>query len=175
MRRRGKTPKGHSLWTDQERATVRRLYPDYTALQRALPHRTYYALRNAAQALGVVRRRHRWTASERAYLRRRYATADWSELLAAFPGLKRTTIRERATDFGFHRRRSFKITGQPVIDAIRERATILNYSMVDVDAMARTRRYFAQHRWLSAPRNYKAMAKAVQALHGRLELRVTWD
>jgi hypothetical protein len=45
--------------------------------------------------------------------------------------------------------------------------------MPDVDAMAKSGKYFATASWFNNRPNFKAVAKAVEALGGHLE--VVWD
>ena len=40
---------------------MQKLYPDYDALQQALPHRSYYAIKNFAQLCNIASKRHDWT------------------------------------------------------------------------------------------------------------------
>lgn len=167
MQKIGATPNGHSLWTEREDAIIREFYPDYRALQRKLRKRTYDALRGRAQSLGIQRRRHRWTAFEIARLRRLYPAASKSEIMAIVPGLKWETIKARARDLGLRRRVSLRATGFPLLDQIRRRCEELGYSMVDLDAIARTRRYFSKAAWNAAGRpDLAKLVKAAAALDG---------
>lgn len=173
MRKIGRTPNGHSLWTEREDAIMREFYPDYRALQRKLRKRTYYALRGRAQSLKIQKRRHRWTAFEIARLRRLYPQAPKSEVMAIVPGMKWETIKARARDFGFRRRVKLKSTGFALLDQIRRRCEELGYSMVDLDAIARTRRYFSKAAWHVAGKlNLAKIVKAAAALDGLV--RVEW-
>ena len=173
IRRAGVTAKGHRLWTPAEDERVKQLYPDYRALRKALRHRTYYALRHRADALGVVRRRHVWTGAEVVRLRKLYPTATRAELHASFPRLTWHQIAGKAVHIKVSRRRSrLSPTGFPIIDDIRERAFLLNYSMVDLDAIARTRGYFQKGGWHSNGINKRAVYKAIEALDG--EVLASW-
>lgn len=174
MARTGRTPKGHWLWTKKEDDVVRALYPDYKALQRRLRRRTYYALRARARTLDVVKRRRLWLASEVSRLRRMYPRATRDELLVAFPDMAWKQITYKARHAGIYRaRRKLETTGHPLIDTIRERAQNLNLSMVDLDAMAGTRRYFQKAAWCNGNFNRKALLRAVEALGGAVS--VQWE
>jgi len=172
--RMGRTPNGHPLWTEREDDVVRALYPDYKALRRKLRRRTYYALRARARTLDVVTRRHVWLATEVSRLRRLYPRASREELLAAFPDITWRKIKAKARHAGIHRaRRKLATTGHPLIDLIRDRAFDLKLSMVDLDAMAGTRRYFQKAGWYNGNFNRKALLRAVEALGG--EVSVSWQ
>lgn len=177
MRRNGVTPKGHRLWTKAELDIVRVLYPDYEALQNALPERTYFALRAAARTVGVTKARHRWTAAELSRLRKLYPVADWATLCSAFPNCTQSQIQKRAKDIRLRRETNLKPTGSPELDAIRKRATDIGWSMVDLDKMARTRQYFQKAMWhnTGGRPSYTAVRKAVAAMDGRLEIQVVWN
>jgi hypothetical protein len=70
-------------------------------------------------------------------------------------------------------RRELVSTGHPLIDQIRDRASDLNLSMVDLDAMAVTKKYFQRAGWVNGNLNRKAMLRAVEALGG--EVSVQWQ
>lgn len=174
MARTGRTPKGHWLWTKKEDDIVRALYPDYRALQKALRRRTYHALRARARTLDIVKRRRLWLASEVSRLRRMYPKATRHELLTAFPDMAWEKITYKGRHVGIYRaRRRLATTGHPLIDTIRIRAQHLNLSMVDLDAMAGTRRYFQKAAWCNGNFNRKAVLRAVEVLGG--ELSVHWE
>ncbi|ODT80955.1 MAG: hypothetical protein ABS76_14300 [Pelagibacterium sp. SCN 64-44] len=74
--------------------------------------------------------------------------------------------------FGMSRpRKPFATTGYLVIDQIRDRCFELCLSMVDLDAMAGTRSYFAKAEWHSGNVSPKAVARAIKALDGELSAR----
>src|SRR5579875_2930716 len=89
-------------WTREDDRAFRVLYPDYNALRRRFPSRTYYALRNHAAELGIVERRHVWTQLEVARLKRMYAGPRPSDeaLMAAFPGMTSKQIKAQGTFLG---------------------------------------------------------------------------
>lgn len=174
MARTGRTPNGHWLWTKKEDDIVRGLYPDYKTLQRKLRRRTYHALRARARTLDVVTRRHKWLGSEISRLRRMYPRASRQELLDAFPEVTWSKIAAIANHHGIRRApRTLAASGHPVIDAIRARAQHLNLSMVDLDAMAGTKRYFQKAAWCNGNFNRKAVLRAVEALGG--EVSICWE
>jgi len=175
IQRRGYVGKSQPLWTVAERDTVRQLYPDYGALRRALPRRTYSALRSAARLQGVAVRRHIWTITEVSRMRRVYTTAKRPQVEAAFPDITWGKIKAKARHLNLRRPRvPYVPTGFAILDAIRARAFDLNISMVELDAMARTKRDFQKALWSGRRRpNARAVLLAVYALGG--ELSVKWS
>jgi hypothetical protein len=83
------------------------------------------------------------------------------------PGLRHWQIYGKARHLRLYKVRSaFKPTGFPVIDEIRARALKLRLSMVDLDALARTKRYFQQAGWHGSGLNGKAICRAIEVLDG---------
>lgn len=169
MNRSGYTPKGHALWSEDELATVKLMHGKASLAEiSAKLGRSYSAVRSKAQALGLAPRRHIWTGAEIALLRRTYRTGAREDLEAAFPGRNADNLKHVAHYHGiFRQRRAFFATGFPLIDQIRARAFDLGYSMVDVDELARSRKYFQKGGW-ATHLNHKALARAVEALDGKL-------
>lgn len=94
-------------WTPAEYARVRDLYPrrsQHRALQRALPGRTWLAIKLCAKRLRVhvegAGAKRRWTTAEDATLRRSWQAATWPELQRRLPGRTRPAIYDRATLLG---------------------------------------------------------------------------
>jgi hypothetical protein len=158
-----------ALWTEDDEAVARRLYPDYKAISKALG-RTYEAVRFQCQSLGLTPKNHVWTAAEVSRLRRMYPTASYEELRAAFHNFSRVHIASIASFYGFARaRRPYKATGFDIIDQIRDRAFELGYSLRDIDEISGTKKYFALQQWVKRERaNYKAVVKAIEALGGKV-------
>jgi hypothetical protein len=174
MIRMGRTPNGHILWTERENDVVRELYPNYQALRKALRRRTYNSLRWRTRLLGVARKRHIWLGTEVSRLRRLYPKADRGDIMIAFPEMSWQQIAAKARHIGVRRvRRKLNSTGYPLIDVIRDRAFDLRLSMVDLDAMAGTRRYFQKAAWCNGYINRKALMRAVEALGG--EVSIHWQ
>jgi hypothetical protein len=84
MQKEGVTPNGCRIWTDAELQKLKELYPDYRAAAQILG-RSYFAIRNKSQEVGLAPKRHRWTAAEVSRLRGLYPCGTSAELLAAFP------------------------------------------------------------------------------------------
>lgn len=171
---RGVTPAGHSLWTPREDDLCRQHGHDYKVLRQKLPHRSYMSLRARCQSLGLRPKRNLVTGSELSRMRRLVPTASPEQLREAFPNRSLGQLMKVSQYHGIWRKRQpLSRTGIPVIDAIRDRCFALGYSMVDLDDLAKTKRYFAKAGWFSSGRpNYLAIGRAVAALDG--ELRVEW-
>lgn len=172
-RRRGVNFYGYRIWTKIEDRIVRNLYPDYVALRKALPLRSYWAIQSRACYLGISKKRKPWTSRDLQKLGRIFSQATWAELYQAFPGRTQNEIKSRARKAGYTRPRVYPKTGVPVLDSIRSRAFSLNLSLLDVDKMARTRSYFSSARPRDIEKlNWKAIRRAVKALDG--EVMPTW-
>lgn len=146
----GMAPGGRPVWTDRETALLAVIFPDYERAVAVLGRRTYAAVKQRARSMGLTKRHHIWTGAAVARLRRLYPSADHATLATSFPGVPIEKIRSKAQEIGVYRnRRQLIKTGIPEIDQIRGRAFELNISMVDLDAMAKTKKYFQKAGWLS--------------------------
>lgn len=171
MQREGVNMKGDRLWTMEEDAIVLATGANYAQLQKALPHRSYGALRARAQALGVAPKRHTWTGQEVTRLRRIYPTATEEELQLAFPGISITAIKSSAKHRGFRRaRKPFKPTGDPVMDNLLQRCFEANLSMCGLDLECRTKSYFQKASWRNYGLNYNHIARALKVLDGSFQV-----
>jgi hypothetical protein len=174
VRSAGRTPRGHFLWTADEDEIVKRTYPDYIGLQKILRRRTYYALRNRARFLNIVKRRHVWKNHEIIQLRRLYLRASTNELRSAFPNMTWHQISGKARHIGLRGRKpKLKETGYTLIDAIRTRAAARGWSMVDLDAIAGTKCFFQKASWHTSNPNHGAVLKAIAVLEG--EVSIHWQ
>ncbi|MBZ3693263.1 hypothetical protein [Phyllobacterium calauticae] len=162
---------GYPLWTDEEDAHCRRLYPNYNALERVLSRRTRQAIVKRCWVLGITRHVHRWTDTERSRLRSLYQSASWAEIDKAFPFSTRSKTRAVAKSYGFRRpRRPYKPTGFEIIDCLRDRAFVLKFTMPDLDAMSRGKKYFTKAKWRRGKIDAAIISRAAKALGGRLEI-----
>jgi hypothetical protein len=161
---------GHPLWSDGEDRMLRRAYPDYATARRELPDRTFRALKKRARTLGIQKRHHTWTGNDLAKLRRLYPAATKQELHAAFPGLSFSAIEKMANvKHIWKKKRPLRKTGNALLDAIRERARSLGYTMPDLDKEAHTRRFFGEREWREyAHPVYDCLYRAVEALGGQM-------
>ena len=160
-------------WTAEEDDAVRRLYPDYNALQRRLRSRTLSAIKQRARAISVQKRRHVWTQIEVARLKRLWSQRRASDeaLRQAFPGLTLEQIIGKARHLGLARERPApKMLGVAILDAVRQRAHDEGMTMSDLDVVSGTNRYF---RLTTRRIGWKHVAAGVRALGGRLV--PSWD
>ncbi len=172
IQREGFTMDGKKVWTIEEDNIVRSLFPDYKAMLKELPHRSYSGFRYRAHVLDLVTRRPPFTAKELSTIRRFYPTAEREELLSLLPGRKWHAIASVAARNGIYRElKPFKVTGLTVLDQIRLRCRELNYTMPDLDKMARTKHYFEKAAWLNYT-SHRALGRAVDALFG--DMKADW-
>jgi hypothetical protein len=163
----------HSVWRNEENATVRAFYPDIDAICRALPHRTRKAIRYQAHNLGLTPKLRPWSGSDIARLRRIFPTATDDELMAAFPERTLISIKAQAGEHGFRRaRRCPNEIGFPLVDAIRRRAFDLNLSLADLDREARSGTYFRRMNRKTFSPSWRHIAHAIKLLGG--EQRIDW-
>jgi hypothetical protein len=168
MQREGCNMRGQKLWDDEEKAIVRKHYPDYDLIHRTLPHRTRTAIITAAAKLGIRKSIKIWTAAEISHLRKLYPAATRDEICDAFPGATWVNIQQVARYRGFSRaRQPYKPTGHPGIDQVRERCFQIRWTMADLDAAAGTKKYFQQCKWIGHKNpSYRKLGKAISALAG---------
>lgn len=166
--------RGWPLWTDKEDAVLRASYPDYAEASRRLPHRTYDALRGRAIALGIQKRRHIWRASEISRLRKLYPYASHKEIESEFPFATWMQIKGVAKYHNIRRPRG-RLGGTPIpiLDAIRDRCYELGYSMVDLDCIAKTGKYFQARYWKKCRRANGRCLRAIEALGGNISVK--WE
>lgn len=172
----GMSPNAFPLWTVKEIETVRRLYPNFSAMRHALPRRTLNAIYLQAQRQGIGRKFHTWTASEVARLRRIYPTGTKSELAKAFPSLSWSQIKGGAVRRNIRRirwdRPPPKPSGFPILDQVIRRAREYRYTMRELDIIAKTGNYFGGSVWTTQGLNRKAVYRAIEALDG--EVAIVW-
>lgn len=125
------------------------------------------------RTLGIQRRISPWTGTEIARLRRLFPIASRDQIIAAFPNRTWAAIKTMAICRKIRRaQKPFVKTGSSALDQIRQRCAELNFSMGDLDKLARTRGYFRYARWLRAKRPSQiAIIKAVRALDGVIDIR----
>ena len=170
IKRTGRTPNGHRLWSEEEDAICRRLHPDYRALEKALPQRTAAAIKSRCARLGIRRKLKPWTAKEISALRKHYPEAPLDVLKRMFPDRSMAAIRSAARyNRVYRKRKAYVPTGVSVLDRIRARCFELNYTMTDLDALCRSKRYFSNSKWLSGWISHKAIAHAIIALDGEMD------
>lgn len=168
-RRHGFGKNGRRPWMPSEQAIVANLFPNKEAVCRALPHRTWCAIRNQATKLGLRKPVYRWMSSDVSRLRRMWRYASREELQNAFPHLTFQQIKDQAKYLKLKRARPpAQPSGIAVIDQIKKRARDLNLSMHDIDEMASSKNYFRNAAWLNGHIHRRAIYKAIEALDGEV-------
>lgn len=174
IQRRGVNPQGSPLWTDEEDDACKRLYPDYKALQQALPRRAQSAIQKRCGFLGIQNKVHIWTAKESFDLRRMYRSADSFALRDRFPHVSKAALRMKARSLGVYRhKKPYQATGDTLLDALRARAHAEGPTMSHLDEFVNGRGYFRTMRWIGRQPDYIKIARAIQQLGATLS--VTWD
>jgi hypothetical protein len=169
IRLRGVAPNGKREWSLAEIAIVQSLFPNEAALCKALPHRSWIAIRSRAGLLGLRKKQHRWFASDLSRLKRMWSAGfPKREIFEALPRYTADQVIWQVRKRKFRRPdKRFCGSGHPVIDQIKDRAKYLHYSMGDIDELAGTKGYFYSARWIGRPRpNPKAICRAIEALDG---------
>lgn len=157
-------------WSAREDRILKDVYPDYRRMQRRLPKRTYSAIRHRVRALGIAKQRHIWTVLEEKRLRKLYAHgAARVEIAAAFPHLRQQQIFSKVSHLGLTRAQGAAyLLDVPEIDSVRQQAAVQGLTLRELDRRAKTGRYFQK----STKRvNWARLAKAVERLGGRIEIR----
>lgn len=180
MIRSGFALNGKKMWTEEEKVLVRATYPDYHAMQKAIPHRSRASLECAAFKLGVTRKKFLWSAEQVSLLRRNYPIASTPQELMERIGRPLRSIREKAETLRLKRGpQPYKATGNKLFDDLREHCRILNFSMADLDQLSGTGRYFHSHHWSAGGRgrapwfSLEKTARGVLAIGGAL--KVSWN
>ena len=169
IQRTGCTLAGDRVWTLEERAILRGLYPCYDQLGVHLPGRTRGAITHKARALGLVPPRRIWSEQDAWRLRAPYgAGVPIGALVEAFPGKSRRQIWNKAHALRVRRpRRAPKTTGLALVDAVRARAFACRLTMTDLDAFVGRRRYFVSPRHM----DWRAVEKAIAVLGGTIAVQ----
>lgn len=169
----GVTPSGHLLWDRVEVHNLVHGHPDYRAVTARNVARTLSAHYSKAVRIGVAGKRSPpWTENEITRLHRLYPRATKSELLKALPGRSWSAICHRARTDGYRRRRTYKPTGNELLDQILWRACQQNWSLLDLDNEVGGHGYFARYRWRGGRIDKRLLMRAVGVLGG--EVQILW-
>lgn len=165
------TGRRRERWSSGEDELVQNTYPDYRRMMRALSHRSLAALKNRARHLGVLQSRHVWTNGEVKRLRLAWeSNIRGAELMLMFPGLRLSQIKSKAHHIGLRKRESHLVAfADPALSAIRRRAADRSMSLVHLDRLAGTGRFFPKS--IRRP-NLKHIMRAAAVLGG--EVAVEW-
>jgi hypothetical protein len=171
IRKAGRTPNGHALWTNAERAVLTKWFPDYKAMKKRLPLRSLPAIRGQCHLMGLSNPKPAWTAADRTKLRRLFPTVSKAELIDAFPGRSYVSIQVLGYQMGLRRwRKPYVKTSHPVIDDVREACRARGHFMPDLDVYAGTGRYFSRLAARRKKHDFRKVDKAVKSLGGTLTI-----
>jgi len=175
LQRAGCTPWGDALWTEEEMSECRRLYPNYDALQKALPGRSRRTIFERCRLLGLTAGTLKpWTAAEKTRLRRMFPEISWAEICATFPGRTKAAIVRAAYKWGFRRKRQpYKRTCHEALDQVRARCVDEGLFMPDIDEFARSGNFFSKRAYRRKKPDLLAVDRAARAFGGRL--KIEWD
>lgn len=164
-------PVGHHLCSDEDQV-LREEYPNYSAAKYRLPHRSLAALKNRAGVLGIVIRRHIWTAREVKRLAHLILSdVSDADLAEAFPHLRLSQIKAKIGHLKLPRRpRRLVAFDEPALVAVRRRATEKGLSLRALDKSARTGSYFQRS---TRQLQLAHIARAAAFLGGEIVIR--WD
>ncbi|RUU07919.1 hypothetical protein EOD10_30320 [Mesorhizobium sp. M7A.T.Ca.TU.009.01.3.2] len=169
------TCQGDKLWTDPEDQICRDSYPDYAAIQRALPHRSRAAIKTRCGKIGIRKiRTNQWTAKRDTLFRKLYRTATTKDLYQAFPEMDSEAIFDRGSEQRLSRpRKPYAKTGIDLLDRLREECWRQNITMVDIDEFANAKRYFVDKRWRGdrGAANYNHIVRAIHELGGTISVQ----
>lgn len=158
-------------WTEGEDEILMAHYPDHDALSRLMPHRTYNACKTRAKVLSFKTRDRgkEMTVVEVKRLKALCECFSSMETIAAIMGRNVRTIEAAMVRRGYTLKRAKPVkSGNDLYDSVRERAFDMGLAYRDLDRSL-------GHKWPFFSRPSKAhktsigmIAKAVEALGGRL-------
>lgn len=174
IRKAGRTPNGHALWTTRQREVLKQWYPDYKEMKKRLPKRSLAAITGQCHLMGLTSPKKAWTTVDRAQLRQLFPTVMKTELLEAFPGRTYVSIQVYAYQMGLKRPRNpYRKTSHPVVDDVREHCRAGGHYMPDLDVFAETGKYFSKKALRRKKHDFRAVDSAVKALGGKLVIE--WE
>ncbi len=162
-------------WTDAEDQVIREMgSAKAIEIQLKLPHRSPRAIEKRRHDLNLGKKVAYWSNHEVELLMKNAPKMSIEDLLKIFPNRNAEQIYGKCARMGIRRGSlPLRLTGDWLCDAIRDRCRVLNYSSVELDAMAGTGTYFSMRTWKQrAGHFWHPMVKAAKMLGG--ELRVEW-
>ncbi len=169
MAKSGRTLAGQKLWTKAEIKCLRRSYPDYRKVCRALPCQSLSAIQSKAFRLRITRSRRVWSEGELKCMKVLYRQGrPMHEILTLLPGKTKGQIRRRARYSGWRRPRTPpKSYDIKPYDDVRDQAFTSKLTMRDLAGLSATGSYF-----LRAPSqtDWRKISKAVALLEGQLSV-----
>ena len=157
-------------WTAPEDKTVCDHYPDYDQMRAALPHRTYFALRQRARHLGAASTRHTWTGRDMVKLKSMWLGATKAALLKAFPGRSFGAIKSAAKGAGLGPRGLVRRGCDPYREAINARARERGISNRDLDRLLQSGSYFEKAQMDFRPAHVFRAAELLD-----FEINIRWE
>lgn len=162
---------GWTAWTPEENELVHTYYPDYRAMMRALPSRSFGALKKRASFLDVAQPQRAWTGVEAKRLRALCAARlTWAEIQAALPHRSIDVLKIFARKHRIAYFRPYKPADDPCVQAVRERAAAMKINMTALDRMAKSGVFFRKP---GTRRNLRHIAAGAAVLGG--EIRIEWE
>lgn len=165
-----------NLWTEAEDELVRQHFQNRRALEAMLPYRTAGAIKSRVRDLGLTLNMNfvAITAKDAMRIRQLSKTCNSYQQIADSLGKKVSTIRMHMKTRGIYTSKPEpKITGFPLVDAIRQRAFQLKITLRDFDRSLGSRsRYFSKANE-SRKISHRQIDHAAKALGGRLV--IVWD
>lgn len=161
-------------WTLKEHEVVVTFWPDVSAIQKALPHRSRIAIVTFAGKCNLRREQHIWTGAEDSLLRRRISEGVPRKAIARELKLQVGQIQNRMRYARLrYAKRGPKPTGNKLMDAVFRRAFDMNLSRNDLDAISgKDGKQFSK--WSPARKIcIRRINRVVEYLGGSLS--VTWE
>lgn len=176
MLKTGVTFSGLKIWTEDEIAIlIERIGTmPYKEIMAYLPGRSGPSIGTKARKLGLLKAKPHWSDSDIAKLRKLYQRGTLEELERSFPKRSMKAIKSAALSRYFKRPlRPYKPTGKPLVDSVLKRAFQLRLSLLDLDEMCESGRYFRNQTWRTCSGHHGPILRAVEEMSGKIH--VTWD
>lgn len=159
----------HPLWTEAEDDLIKAMYPDYRLLCKRLRRRTFAAIKSRAHFLKITTPRAGWTGASVTLFKKLYPKVPTPQLVHIFAGRKAASLRRTASRLGLKKHYPrLKDRGLTITDQVRRRANKRGWTMADLDAFSKTKRYFQAGNFQHD--EHWALLKAVAILEGKVKL-----
>nr|WP_278520425.1 hypothetical protein [Brucella anthropi] len=163
-------------WTREEDDLVRAHFENRPKLRALLPHRSREAIESRVYRLGLNLEKRYFviTAKDAARIAQLVTTCRTYQEVADVMGISMHTVRNFMKRKRIHFTRSApKMTGVPLVDAVRQRAFNMKLSMRDLDRSLGYRAKCFSRSNCAHLISIGQIAKAAKALGGRLE--IVWE
>lgn len=165
-----------NLWTEAEDELVRLHFQNRTALEAMLPYRTAGAIKSRVNRLGLTLNMSfiALTARDATRIRQLVKTCHTYKQIAGVLGKNTETVRYHMKRRGMYLAKPDpKLTGFPLVDAIRQRAFQLKITLRDLDRSLSYRARNFSDKKQARKVSLKQIDCAVKAMGGRLV--IVWD